>query len=137
MTFQRLVQSSIEDIAYAQRIARLRAFYLGLAPELEPFLLMVHGPRAEGLSHDKRLGPSAWQLMLTTAGMVGVVNSAVIGACAGLAIQTLPIGSFAPSSSWPDQSPGSRRWCSIAATTGEHATPIAQRASTGPRSSSQ
>jgi hypothetical protein len=33
--------------------------------------------------------------MLTTAGMVGVVNSAVIGACAGLAIETLPIGSFA------------------------------------------
>ena len=33
--------------------------------------------------------------MLTTAGMVGVVNSAVIGACAGLAIQTLGIGSFA------------------------------------------
>ena len=95
VTFQRLVQSSIEDIAYAQRIARLRAFYLGLAPELEPFLLMVHGPRAEGLLHDKRLGPSAWQLMLTTAGMVGVVNSAVIGACAGLAIETLPIGSFA------------------------------------------
>ena len=95
VTFQRLVQSSIEDIAYAQRIARLRAFYLGLAPELEPFLLMVHGPRAEGLLHDKRLGPSTWQLMLTTAGMVGVVNSAVIGACAGLAVETLPVVSFA------------------------------------------
>ena len=95
VTFQRLVQSSIEDIAFAERIARLRAFYLGLAPELEPFLLMVHGPRAEGLLHDKRLGPSTWQLMLTTAGMVGVVNSAVIGACAGLAVETLPVVSFA------------------------------------------
>jgi hypothetical protein len=94
VTFQRLVQSSLEDIAYAQRIARLRAFYLGLAPELEPFLLVVDGPRAEGLLDHKRLGPSAWQLMLTTAGMVGVVNSAVIGACAGLAVETLPIGSF-------------------------------------------
>jgi hypothetical protein len=31
--FQRLVQSSIEELAYAQRIARLRASYLGLAPE--------------------------------------------------------------------------------------------------------
>ena len=45
--------------------------------------------------HDKRLGPSTWQLMLTTAGMVGVVNSAVIGACAGLAVETLPVVSFA------------------------------------------
>jgi hypothetical protein len=94
VTFQRLVQSSLEDIAYAQRIARLRAFYIGLAPELEPFLLVVDGPRAEGVLDHKRLGPSAWQLMLTTAGMVGVVNSAVIGACAGLAVETLPIGSF-------------------------------------------
>jgi NhaP-type Na+/H+ or K+/H+ antiporter len=56
--------------------------------------LVVDGPRAEGLLDHKRLGPSAWQLMLTTAGMVGVVNSAVIGACAGLAVETLPIGSF-------------------------------------------
>jgi hypothetical protein len=95
VTYQRLVQSSVEDIAYAQRIARLRAFYVGLAPELDPFLLMVQGPRAESLLHGTQLRPSAWQLMLTTAGMVGVVNSAVVGACAGLAIQTLAIPSFA------------------------------------------
>jgi hypothetical protein len=37
VTFQRLVQSSVEDIAYAQRIARLRAFYVVIAPELDPF----------------------------------------------------------------------------------------------------
>ena len=41
VTFQRLVQSSIEDIAYAQRIGRLRGFYLALAPELEPYVLAV------------------------------------------------------------------------------------------------
>ena len=94
VTFDRLVQSSIEDIAYAHRIARLRAFYLGLAPELEPFLLVVSGPRAEGLLHHERLRPSAWQLTLTTAGMVAVVNSVVIGACVGLAVTILPIGSL-------------------------------------------
>jgi hypothetical protein len=94
VTFQRLVQSSVEDIAYAQRIARLRAFYLGLAPELEPFLLVVTG-RAEGLPHHKRLRPSAWQLTLTTAGMVAVVNSVVIAASVGLAVGRLPIGSLA------------------------------------------
>ena len=94
VTFQRLVQSSIEDIAYAQRIAQLRAFYLGIAPELEPFLLMVSEQRAEGLPHHERLRPSAWQLTLTTAGMVAVVNSVVIGACAGLAVAVVPIGSL-------------------------------------------
>ena len=94
VTFQRLVQSSIEDIAYAQRIARLRAFYLDVAPELEPFMLVVSGRRAEGLLHHERLRPSAWQLTLTTAGMVAVVNSVVIGACVGLAVTLLPIGSL-------------------------------------------
>ena len=36
VTFLRLVQSSIEEIAYAHRIALLRDFYLRLSPELEP-----------------------------------------------------------------------------------------------------
>ena len=94
VTFQRLVQSSIEDIAYAQRVARLRAFYLDVAPELEPFLLVVSGQRAESLSQHERLRPSAWQLTLTTAGMVAVVNSVVIGACACLAVAVVPIGSL-------------------------------------------
>jgi hypothetical protein len=89
VTFKRLVQSSIEDIAYAQRIARLRAFYLGLAPELEPFLLVVREPPPDTLLHHERPWPSAWQLTLTTAGMVAVVNSVVIAACAGLAVEAL------------------------------------------------
>jgi hypothetical protein len=94
VTFQRLVQSSFEEMAYAQRIARLREFYVGVAPELEPFLLVVSGQRAEGLLHHEGLRPSTWQLTLTTAGMVAVVNSVVIGACVGLAVTMLPIGSL-------------------------------------------
>jgi hypothetical protein len=88
VTFQRLVELSIEDIAYAQRIARLRDFYVGRAPELEPFLLVVRQQLVE-------LRPSAWQLTLTTAGMVSVVNSVVIGACMGLAVEALRIDSLA------------------------------------------
>jgi hypothetical protein len=95
VTFQRLVQSSIEDIAYAQRISRLRDFYLSLAPELEPYVLVVRGKRAEALLHGKRLGPSGWQLALTMAGMVAVVNSVLIGACAGLLLETLRVGPLA------------------------------------------
>jgi hypothetical protein len=95
VTFQRLVQSSIEDIAYAQRIGRLRDFYLAIAPELEPYLLVVRGSRAEALLHAERLRPSGRQLALTAAGMVAVVNSVVIGACAGLLFEALPVHSLA------------------------------------------
>jgi hypothetical protein len=87
VTFLRLVQVSIEDIAYAQRIALLRSFYLRLSPELEPYMVVVRGSRSALPSSRERLAPSAWQLTLTTAGMVAVVNSVVAAACAGLALE--------------------------------------------------
>lgn len=92
-TFERLVQSSIEDIAYARRIGRLRGFYLDLAPELEPYLTLVR-PTPEHPLSTAMLRPGGWQLTPTTAGMVAVVNSAVIGSFAGLLLQTLGVGSL-------------------------------------------
>lgn len=91
-TFERLVQSSIEDIAYARRIGRLRGFYLDLAPELEPYLAVVR-PTSERPT--AMVSPGGWQLTLTTAGMVAVVNSAVVGSFVGLLLQTLGVGSLA------------------------------------------
>ena len=43
VTFRRLVQSSLEDIAYAHRSGLLRNFYLRLSPELEPYPVVVRG----------------------------------------------------------------------------------------------
>jgi hypothetical protein len=82
-TFLRLVQSCIEDIAFAQRIGMLRNFYLRLAPELEPYVVVVRGKPFDG----ERLAPRASQLLLTAAGMVAVVNSVVMAACAGLVLE--------------------------------------------------
>jgi hypothetical protein len=89
-TFLRLVQSSIEDIAYANRIALLRSFYLRISPELEPYLVVVSGARPATAP-----SPGAWQLTLTAAGMVGVVNSVVVGACAGLVLEAAGVHSVA------------------------------------------
>jgi hypothetical protein len=95
VTFQRLVQSSIEDIAYAQRIGRLRDFYLTLAPELDPYILVVRDRHPSGVVGAQQLFPSGRQLALTAAGMVAVVNSVVTGACAGLLLATLGVSSLA------------------------------------------
>ncbi|HET6868672.1 MAG TPA: hypothetical protein VFH80_22355 [Solirubrobacteraceae bacterium] len=95
VTFLRLVQSSIEDIAYAHRIAALRDLYLRLLPELEPYVLAVPRSRAAALGGD-RLAPSAWQLTLTTAGMVAVVNSVVVAAVAGLALAATGVDPVGP-----------------------------------------
>jgi hypothetical protein len=79
VTFLRLVQSSVEDIAFAQRIALVRSYYLRVSPELEPYLVVLRGPTFQG-------APGAWQLTLTAAGMVAVINSVVVAACAGLVL---------------------------------------------------
>ena len=44
VTFQRTLQSGIEDYGYARRIARLRAYYFDTAPELVPYLASVGEP---------------------------------------------------------------------------------------------
>ena len=96
VTFLRLVQSSIEDLAYAQRIALLRSFYLRISPELEPYLVVAK-PAASppAPAHGERLAPSAWQLTLTAAGMIAVVNSIVVAACAGLVLEAAGVHSLA------------------------------------------
>jgi hypothetical protein len=86
VTFLRLVQCSIEDLAYAHRVALLRTFYLRLSPELEPYLLT---------SRETRSAPSAWQLTLTAAGMVAVINSVVVAVCAGLMLEAAGVDSLA------------------------------------------
>jgi len=91
VTFLRLVQSSIEDIAYAHRIALVRGYYVRLAPELEPYLIALRGTLAAPV-HE---APGAWQLTLTAAGMVAVVNSVVIAACAGLILVAAGVDSLA------------------------------------------
>jgi hypothetical protein len=95
VTFVRLVQSSIEDIAYAHRIALLRDFYLRLSPELEQYLIVVRVPGSAARIPGERLAPSGWQLTLTAAGMVAVVNSVVVAACAGLVLEMTGVRSLA------------------------------------------
>jgi hypothetical protein len=73
--------STIEDPAYAHRIGLLRSYYLRTAPELEPYIVAVRGTGSSA--------PSAWQLTLTVAGMVAVVNGVVVAACAGLVLEAV------------------------------------------------
>src|SRR5215208_5838537 len=91
VTFVRLVQSSIEDIAYAHRIGLVRSYYLRVSPELEPYLVVLRGTQAAPFDG----APGAWQLTLTAAGMVAVVNSVVVAACAGLVLVAAGVHSLA------------------------------------------
>ena len=81
VTFDRALQSGIEDHGYARPIARLRDFYLEYAPELVPYLLSVRPGerlRVQGLRGGR------WQDFVTVAGMVGVITAVLAGSAGGL-----------------------------------------------------
>jgi hypothetical protein len=59
VTFERVLQSGLEDLGYARRIALLRGYYFDNAPELAPYLLSVPSSdrlRVQGLPNDRWQG---------------------------------------------------------------------------------
>ena len=81
VTFERVLQSGIEDHGYAERIARLRAYYFDCAPELTNYLASVPPSRRLAI---QGLRGGYWQGFRTIAGMVGVVTAVLTGSAAGL-----------------------------------------------------
>jgi hypothetical protein len=82
VTFDRVLQSGVEDHGYTRRITRLRGYYFQYAPELVDYLLSV--PAAERLRLQGLRGAGTWQAFLTVAGMVAVVTAVLAGSTAGL-----------------------------------------------------
>jgi hypothetical protein len=76
MTFERTLQSGIEDLGYARRIAVLRGYYFDTTPETAPFLMSV---REQERLHIEGLRAELWQGFLTVAGMMSVVTRACGG----------------------------------------------------------
>jgi hypothetical protein len=82
VTFERVLQSGVEDLGSARRIALLRGYYFDNAPELAPYLLSV--PPEERL-RVQGLGGDRWQGFRTVAGMVAVITAVLAGSTAALA----------------------------------------------------
>jgi hypothetical protein len=81
VTFERALQSGIEDKGYARRIALLRGYYFENAPELAPYLLSV---LPEERLHVQGLPSDRWQGYRTVAGMIAVITSVLAGSTAAL-----------------------------------------------------
>ncbi len=94
VTFERVVQTGVEDYGYALRIARLRGYYFDNAPELARYLLSVpadHRLEVQGMPTGR------YQGFLTVAGMTAVIISVLAGATAGLLAAVLSDHSLAAS----------------------------------------
>ena len=82
LTFERALQSGVEDYGYAVRIARLRAYYFDSAPEVTPYLASVSTRERLAI---QGLRGGARQLFRSVAGIVGVITGVLAGSTIGLA----------------------------------------------------
>ena len=90
VTFERVLQASIDDTHLLLRINRIRRCYLEAAPVLAPHL--ARPAPTDDVADVLRIDgfhPSRWQLMLSLAGALGVVNSVLLGVTTGLATAAL------------------------------------------------
>lgn len=76
VTFERTLQTGLEDYLLARRIALLREYYIREAPELGQYVMSI--PHPEVFTAGRR------QVFRSVAGMVGVITAVLIGATAGL-----------------------------------------------------
>jgi hypothetical protein len=80
VTFERVLQSALEDSGLMRRIALLRRYYFDNAPELARYLVTVtpfERLRAQGFSARR-------QALRTVAGMVAVITAVLAGSTASL-----------------------------------------------------
>jgi hypothetical protein len=89
ITFERVLQSGIEDLTYARGITRIRHLYLESAPQLQPYFMLAADDDSRRPMLKVGLHPSWWQVFLTTAGMIAIINSVLVGVFVGLLLSAL------------------------------------------------
>jgi hypothetical protein len=90
-TFERVLQSGIEDLIYAHGINVIRHLYLEHNPQMRPyFRLSAHNRSGRSLL-EVGTKPSWWQVFLTTAGMIAFITSMLVGVFVDLLLALLAL----------------------------------------------
>ena len=93
ITFERVLQAGSADIVYARGINRIRHLYLEYAPQMQPYFILSTYDDQEGTLGQEAMQTSWWQVFLSMAGMIAVLNSVLAGSFVGLLLAafTLPL----------------------------------------------
>ena len=93
ITFERVLQAGSADIVYARGINRIRHLYLEYAPQMQPYFILSTYDDQEGTLGQEAMQTSWWQVFLSMAGMIAVINSVLAGSFVGLLLAafTLPL----------------------------------------------
>jgi hypothetical protein len=84
ITFERVLQAGSADIVYARGINRIRHLYLEYAPQMQPYFILSTHDDQEGTLGQEAMQTSWWQVFLSMAGMIAVINSVLAGSFVGL-----------------------------------------------------
>jgi hypothetical protein len=95
VTFERLVQLQLENLNCVRAINRIRHYYMEVAPELAPHVTLSPFDDMRGMmtslgSYRERL--EWWQIFVTNAGMIAVVDAILAGVIAALAASAVGLG---------------------------------------------
>ncbi len=89
-TYVRLVQIDFADVAYTSAINRIRHFYFGATPEIEPYLSFPGFDDERSISRARVIYTSfAWTVFSYPSGLILVVNSLLAGALGSLLVTVL------------------------------------------------
>jgi hypothetical protein len=91
VTFERVLQSGLEDLIYARGINRIRHLYQEHAPQMRPYFILSAHDDDMGVMGNAAMRSGVWQIFLSTAGMVAVINSVIVGAFVSLLLTALPV----------------------------------------------
>lgn len=90
-TFKRVLQTGAEDIMYARGINRIRHYYIEQAPDIRRYFIESIHDDTLGALRGMGITPntSKWDLFQTSAGMIAVINSIIVGVFTGLLFRLL------------------------------------------------
>jgi hypothetical protein len=94
-SFERLLQLGIENIRTVVAINRLRRYYLEVAPELRPHFTLSDNDDAHGVLTSLgsiRGGIRPWDIFVTNAGLVAIIDGIVSGVLGALIAVALSLG---------------------------------------------
>ncbi len=84
VTFERVLQASIQAIVCARGINRIRHFYAEIDPRAAAYFILSTHDDQTGTLADMGIRPSRWQAFLTLAGLIAVIDGVIAGVVAGL-----------------------------------------------------
>lgn len=89
VTFIRVLENSIEETIYVMAINRIRHYYLEHAGENARYFALGGHDDLEGAYDNMGLASSRWRPFVSIGAVLALINSMVVGALAGVAIDAV------------------------------------------------